>query len=148
MKEPEDRIPGDWSTWHWLLLGLLGVALAVAIALVAGGLASQPVGLTGEPVSAGSALDPATRVSEQPARKADRKRRKNANSSSSGSDSGSDDSGGSASTGAPTYETDGAPAAPAPPVSVDSTGDQTSAPVRSGGSEDHGEDGHHEGADD
>ncbi len=42
----------------WLALGLLGIGLAVAIALVARNLADQPVGIAGEPVSAGRALDP------------------------------------------------------------------------------------------
>lgn len=42
----------------WLLAGLAGIALAVAIALVATNLVRQPVGLAGEPVSAGRALEP------------------------------------------------------------------------------------------
>lgn len=56
----ERKIPGEWSLGRWLLLGAFGIALAVAIALAAGNLADQPVGISGEPVSAGSALEPAS----------------------------------------------------------------------------------------
>ena len=49
----ERKIPGEWSLARWLLLGISGIALAVAIALAAGNLADQPVGISGEPVSAG-----------------------------------------------------------------------------------------------
>lgn len=58
MSDQEERIPGDWGFWQWILLGICGIVLALAIALAAGSLARQPVGLSGEPVSAGSALDP------------------------------------------------------------------------------------------
>lgn len=60
MSEPEKRPSSDWSARRWFLLGLAGIALAVAIALAAVNLVRQPVGLTGEPVSAGSALEPAS----------------------------------------------------------------------------------------
>ena len=40
----------------WALFGAFGIGVAVGIALVAGQLASQPVGITGEPVSATSSL--------------------------------------------------------------------------------------------
>jgi|GEM_PF-3166841 len=60
MNKQEDRIPGDWGIWQWLALGVLGIVLALAIALAAGRLASQPVGLAGEPVSAASAMEPAS----------------------------------------------------------------------------------------
>ncbi len=46
------------SVATWLGLGLLGIGLAVAIALVAHNLTDQPIGIAGEPVSAGRALDP------------------------------------------------------------------------------------------
>ncbi len=46
------------SVATWLGLGLLGIVLAVAIALVAHNLTDQPIGIAGEPVSAGRALDP------------------------------------------------------------------------------------------
>lgn len=49
---------GPKSLARWLALGFLGIGLAVAIALVARNLADQPVGIAGEPVSAGRALDP------------------------------------------------------------------------------------------
>ena len=42
----------------WALFGAFGIGVAVGIALVAGQLASQPVGITGEPVSATSSLAP------------------------------------------------------------------------------------------
>ena len=42
----ERKIPGEWSLARWLLLGISGIALAVAIALAAGNLADQPVGIT------------------------------------------------------------------------------------------------------
>ncbi|MCO5316252.1 MAG: hypothetical protein M9938_08840 [Solirubrobacterales bacterium] len=59
MSEPEEPGSGDWSALRWILLGLVGIVLAVAIALAAANLIRQPVGLAGEPVSAGSALEPA-----------------------------------------------------------------------------------------
>ena len=42
----------------WALFGAFGIGVAVGIALVAGQLASQPVGITGEPISATSSLAP------------------------------------------------------------------------------------------
>ncbi|MBK8294527.1 MAG: hypothetical protein IPK93_07035 [Solirubrobacterales bacterium] len=77
MNNQDERIPGDWGLWQWLILGVCGIVLALAIALAAGNLARQPVGLSGEPVSAGSALDPAaaTRTrSNRSGRNADSKR--------------------------------------------------------------------------
>ena len=41
----------------WALFGAFGIGVAVGIALVAGQLASQPVGITGQPVSANSSLE-------------------------------------------------------------------------------------------
>lgn len=40
----------------WALFGAFGIGVAVGIALVAGQLASQPVGITGEPVAATESL--------------------------------------------------------------------------------------------
>ena len=59
MNSQQEPTPGDWGKWQWIVLGVGGILLAVAIALAAGSLARQPVGLSGEPVSAGSVLDPA-----------------------------------------------------------------------------------------
>ena len=53
----------------WALFGAFGIGVAVGIALVAGQLASQPVGITGESVSATSSLAPPTpKVRSGPAR--------------------------------------------------------------------------------
>lgn len=60
MSSPDEPTSSDWSALRWILLGLAGIALAAAIGLAAANLVHQPVGLTGEPVSAGSALEPAT----------------------------------------------------------------------------------------
>lgn len=60
MSGPDEPTSSDWSALRWILLGLAGIALAAAIGLAAANLVHQPVGLTGEPVSAGSALEPAT----------------------------------------------------------------------------------------
>lgn len=55
----------------WALFGAFGIGVAVGIALVAGQLASQPVGITGEPVSATSSLaPPPPAVRSDPARDA------------------------------------------------------------------------------
>jgi len=48
------------ATAKWILLALLGIAVAVAIAIAAGNLASRQIGLASEPISAGDALAPAT----------------------------------------------------------------------------------------
>ncbi len=64
----KERNSGNQGVWKWVALGACGIVLAFAIALVAGNLAEQPVGLTGEPVSAGSALAPATSTTTQPAK--------------------------------------------------------------------------------
>lgn len=50
--------PGELARRYlgWMLFGVFGIGVAVGIALVAGQLASQPVGITGEPVSATSSL--------------------------------------------------------------------------------------------
>jgi hypothetical protein len=55
-------------------LALLGVVLAAGIALAASRLASQPIGLAGEPVSAGSELAPASAPAATPAKDRDRDR--------------------------------------------------------------------------
>ncbi|MBK5231442.1 MAG: hypothetical protein JJE13_00470 [Thermoleophilia bacterium] len=66
MKNRDGQISGEWGLGRWLLLGVFGIVLAVGIAIVAGSLASQPIGLSGEPVSAGSALEPAQDTSPAP----------------------------------------------------------------------------------
>ena len=57
---PNGRPPGPGGLLRrylgWTLFGAFGIGVAVGIALVAGQLASQPVGITGEPVSATSSL--------------------------------------------------------------------------------------------
>lgn len=46
------------ATLRWLGLALLGIVIAVAIAIAASHLASQQIGLATEPISAGDALAP------------------------------------------------------------------------------------------
>ncbi len=55
-ENPRRRVTA--SAVRWTLLGILGLALAVGVALVASSLASQRIGLSDEPISAGSALQP------------------------------------------------------------------------------------------
>jgi hypothetical protein len=95
----------------WMALGLLGIALAVAIALVARNLADQPVGLAGEPVSAGRALDPAGGPADPAGSgrgsagsgnsRGNGKKRDDDEASSSSDDRASDDSPGTVSPAAP-----------------------------------------------
>ena len=60
-RDLNDEAPDIGRTYGpWVLFGVFGIGVAVGIALLAGSFASQPVGLTGNPVSAGSALKPAT----------------------------------------------------------------------------------------
>ena len=112
----ERKIPGEWSLARWLLLGISGIALAVAIALAAGNLADRPVGISGEPVSAGSALEPPSDNGSSGAAK----------SASSGSGNGgttSDstpgtDTSGTGTAAAPVAPPVTAPAQPAPPAAT------------------------------
>ncbi|HET6569867.1 MAG TPA: hypothetical protein VFG58_00050, partial [Solirubrobacterales bacterium] len=46
------------ATLKWLGLALLGIAVAAAVAIAAGNLAGQQIGLSSEPISAGDALAP------------------------------------------------------------------------------------------
>ena len=48
------------ATLKWILLALLGIAVAAAVAIAAGNLASRQIGLASEPISAGDALAPST----------------------------------------------------------------------------------------
>lgn len=45
-------------TLKWILLALLGIAVAAAVAIAASSLASRQIGLASEPISAGDALAP------------------------------------------------------------------------------------------
>ena len=65
MTAPEKRTPAGGAPdsggvirryLGWALFGAFGIGVAVGIALVAGQLASQPVGITGEPVSVTASL--------------------------------------------------------------------------------------------
>lgn len=47
------------ATLKWIGLALLGLAIAIAVAVVASNLASRQIGLAAEPLSAGNALAPA-----------------------------------------------------------------------------------------
>jgi hypothetical protein len=47
------------TTLSWIGLALLGIAIAAAVAIAAGSLASRQIGLSSEPISAGDALVPA-----------------------------------------------------------------------------------------
>jgi hypothetical protein len=47
------------ATAKWVLLALAGLAIAIAIAIVAANLTSQQIGIASESVSAGDALAPA-----------------------------------------------------------------------------------------
>ena len=125
----ERKIPGEWSLARWLLLGISGIALAVAIALAAGNLADQPVGISGEPVSAGSALEPPSDGSNSGAKK----------SATGGSGSGgtpsavtaSPDTSGTAASGtsspAPPVAPPAQPVPPGPPVAT--RGDDSASPA-------------------
>lgn len=55
------RVP---ATARWAGLALLGMLIAAGISIAASSLASQQIGLASEPISAGDALAPASRVSE------------------------------------------------------------------------------------
>jgi len=48
------------ATLKWVLLALLGIAVAAAVAITASNLASRQIGLASEPITAGDALAPAT----------------------------------------------------------------------------------------
>jgi hypothetical protein len=77
----EEDAPGVGRTYGpWVLFGVFGIGVAVGIALLAGSFASQPVGLTGNPVSAGAALKPAFEEKSAPGRKSLREKRQTAGS--------------------------------------------------------------------
>lgn len=46
------------STLRWPLFALIGLLVAVAVALLANGLVSESIGITSEPVTAGESLSP------------------------------------------------------------------------------------------
>jgi len=50
------------ATTKWVLLALLGLAIAIGVAFAAANLASRQIGIASESVSAGDALAPALRV--------------------------------------------------------------------------------------
>jgi hypothetical protein len=56
------------ATLKWIGLALLGLAVAAAVAIAAGNLASQQIGLASEPISAGDALAPHRTAPRAPAR--------------------------------------------------------------------------------
>lgn len=132
----ERKIPGEWSFGRWLLLGAFGIALAVAIALVAGNLADQPVGISGEPVSAGSALEPTSASGGSAVTKPP------ADSSGSDAGSGGSTSGSSTATIPVTPQTQ-----TAPPVATGSD-DYSAGNVQPGGSDDSSGGGEKESGDD
>jgi len=51
------------ATIKWMGLALAGLLIAVGVAIAAGNLAGQQIGLASEPISAGDALAPATSTS-------------------------------------------------------------------------------------
>jgi hypothetical protein len=50
---------GRHATLRWVLLAIAGLAIAVAVAVIASELTSQRIGLASEPLRAGEALAPA-----------------------------------------------------------------------------------------
>jgi len=52
------------ATARWTLLALLGLAIAIGVAIAAANLASRQIGIASESVSAGDALAPALRRPE------------------------------------------------------------------------------------
>lgn len=50
------------ATAKWILLALLGIAIAIGVAIAAANLTSQQIGIANESVSAGDALAPALSV--------------------------------------------------------------------------------------
>jgi outer membrane biosynthesis protein TonB len=53
---------GRRRTAGWILLALVGIAVAVALSLTASSLSTQPLGLSGEQLQAGDRLAPAERT--------------------------------------------------------------------------------------
>ena len=49
---------GSSATWRWVLLAVVGLAVAVAVGIVASKVTSQRIGLASEPLKAGEALAP------------------------------------------------------------------------------------------
>lgn len=54
----------------WIAAGLLGLVIAVALAMLTSSVSQPPVGAPGEPVSAGRQLAPARTTTARPARTA------------------------------------------------------------------------------
>ena len=50
--------PARQRTVGWLVLALVGLALAVALSVAASNLSTQPIGLSGEPLQGGERLAP------------------------------------------------------------------------------------------
>lgn len=55
-------------TIRWVGLALLGIVIAAGVSIAASSLASRQIGLASEPISAGDALAPATRMQTKPPR--------------------------------------------------------------------------------
>jgi len=110
------------TTMRWVGLALLGVLIAVGVAVAASGLVSQQIGLASEPITAGDALAPAAR--SRPAHEAGGKHEVPA-----------------AKAPPPTTTTGPAPTTtepqPAPPVPPSTTPVTPSGSNRSGGEGDH-----------
>jgi hypothetical protein len=64
---------GRGHTAGWILLAVVGIAVAVALSVTASSLSTQPIGLSGEPLRAGDRLAPAERTAVTPAAKPKRK---------------------------------------------------------------------------
>jgi hypothetical protein len=67
---------GRGHTAGWILLALLGIAVAVALSVTASKLSTQPIGLSGEQLRAGDRLAPAERTVVTPAAKPNRKQKR------------------------------------------------------------------------
>jgi hypothetical protein len=64
---------GRRRTAGWILLALVGIAVAVALSVAASSLSTQPLGLSGEQLRAGERLAPAERTVVTPKPKPKRK---------------------------------------------------------------------------
>jgi hypothetical protein len=60
----------------WILLALVGIAVAVALSVTASSLSTQPIGLSGEQLRAGDRLAPAERTVVTPAKPKHKQKRK------------------------------------------------------------------------
>jgi hypothetical protein len=59
----------------WILVGLAGLAVAVALSVAASNLSTQPIGLSNEPLRAGERLAPAVGARTTPTRKKAKRRK-------------------------------------------------------------------------